>query len=79
MNKKKIIKIGIPVAAGCIVLALGIGFAVKNSGKAVKVAPVSSMNSGGWYDHTGLRESRGYGESWRPSCGIRHDTFFPGA
>ena len=40
MNKKKIIKIGIPVAAGCIVLALGIGFAVKNSGKAVKVAPV---------------------------------------
>ena len=41
MNKKKIIKIGIPVAAGCIVLALGIGFAVKNSGKAVKVAPVS--------------------------------------
>ena len=93
MNKKKIIKIGIPVAAGCIVLALGIGFAVKNSGKAVKVAPVSSLNSGGWYDdsgiasygtvttnqkqdiyvdadHTGLRESRGYGESWRPSCGI---------
>ena len=34
MNKKKIIKIGIPVAAGCIVLALGIGFAVKNSGMA---------------------------------------------
>ena len=46
MNKKKIIKIGIPVAAGCIVLALGIGFAVKNSGKAVKVAPVSSMMAG---------------------------------
>ena len=54
MNKKKIIKIGIPVAAGCIVLALGIGFAVKNSGKAVKVAPVSSMNSGGWYDDSGI-------------------------
>ena len=54
MNKKKIIKIGIPVAAGCIVLALGIGFAVKNSGKAVKVAPVSSMNSGGWYDNSGI-------------------------
>ena len=93
MNKKKIIKIGIPVAAGCIVLALGIGFAVKNSGKAVKVAPVSSLNSGGWYDDSGIasygtvttnqkqdiyvddtmpitRESRGYGESRRPSCGI---------
>lgn len=54
MNKKKIIKIGIPVAAGCIVLALGIGFAVKNSGKAVKVAPVSSLNSGGWYDDSGI-------------------------
>ena len=54
MNKKKIIKIGIPVAAGCIVLALGIGFAVKNSGKAVKVAPVSSVNSGGWYDDSGI-------------------------
>ena len=54
MNKKKIIKIGIPVAAGCIVLALGIGFAVKNSGKAVKVTPVSSMNSGGWYDDSGI-------------------------
>ena len=54
MNKKKIIKIGIPVAAGCIVLALGIGFAVKNSGKAVKVAPVSSLNSGGGYDDSGI-------------------------
>lgn len=54
MNKKKIIKIGIPVAAGCIVLALGIGFAVKNSGKAVKVAPVSSVNSGGGYDDSGI-------------------------
>ena len=54
MNKKKIIKIGIPVAAGCIVLALGISFAVKNSGKAVKVAPVSSLNSGGWYDDSGI-------------------------
>ena len=54
MNKKKIIKVGIPVAAGCIVLALGIGFAVKNSGKAVKVAPVSSVNSGGWYDDSGI-------------------------
>ena len=54
MNKKKIIKIGIPVAAGCIVLALGIGFAVKNSGKAVKVAPVSGLNSGGWYDDSGI-------------------------
>lgn len=54
MNKKKIIKIGIPVAAGCIVLALGSGFAVKNSGKAVKVAPVSSLNSGGWYDDSGI-------------------------
>lgn len=54
MNKKKIIKIGIPVAAGCIVLALGIGFAVKNSGKAVKVAPVSSVNSGGGQDDSGI-------------------------
>lgn len=54
MNKKKIIKIGIPVAAGCIVLALGISFAVKNSGKAVKVAPVSSLNSGGGYDDSGI-------------------------
>lgn len=54
MNKKKIVKIGIPVAAGCIVLALGIGFAVKNSGKAVKVAPVSSLNSGGGYDDSGI-------------------------
>ena len=42
------------MAAGCIVLALGIGFAVKNSGKAVKVAPVSSVNSGGWYDDSGI-------------------------
>ena len=55
MNKKKIIKIGIPVAAGCIVLALGIGFAVKNSGKAVKVAPVSSLNSGGGTMIVGLQ------------------------
>lgn len=54
MNKKKIIKIGIPVAAGCIVLALGIGFEVKNSGKAVKVAPVSSVNSGGGQDDSGI-------------------------
>ena len=46
MNKKKIIKIGIPVAAGCIVLALGISFAVKNSGKAVKVLRANGQGIG---------------------------------
>lgn len=55
MNKKKIIKIGIPVAAGCIVLALGIGFAVKNSGKAVKDSSDSSVNPAGGYDDSGLQ------------------------
>lgn len=56
MNKKKIMKIGIPVAAGCIVLALGIGFAIKNGGKAVKVAPVANMNSGGWNGESGISD-----------------------
>ena len=47
-NKKKILIGSVSGVAAAVLLTGIIVAAVQGSGKAVKVAPVSNMNSGGW-------------------------------
>ena len=48
-NKKKILIGSVSGIAAAVLLTGIIVAAVQGSGKAVKVAPVSNMNSGGWF------------------------------
>lgn len=49
--KKKLIIALVSVLLVIALAAVGISYAVKNSGKPVKVAPVSNMNNGGYWDN----------------------------
>lgn len=50
-SKKKLVIALISVVLVIALAAGGISYAVKNSGKPVKVAPVSNMNNGGYWDN----------------------------
>lgn len=50
-SKKKLIIALVSVLLVIALAAVGISYAVKNSGKPVKVAPVSNMNNGGYWDN----------------------------
>lgn len=50
-SKKKLIIALVSVFLVIALATVGISYAVKNSGKPVKVAPVSNMNNGGYWDN----------------------------
>lgn len=50
-SKKKLIIALVSLLLVIALAAVGISYAVKNSGKPVKVAPVSNMNNGGYWDN----------------------------